>query len=242
MSFSAIMCAPAFSSSLGKRRIVFQVVFRPGGIEDVARVADRRFADLVLLGDRVHRDAHVVDPVQAVEDAEDVDAALGRLADEIFDDIVGIVLVADAVGAAQQHLQQQVRRILAHLAQTLPRVFGQEAHRDVEGRAAPAFEREQVRQRTGIGAGDAGDVDRCARGWRAATGGRRAWSCRSSARASRPRTHSANFFGPSSSSICLVPRRSRPVDEGHDRLAASALGGRARPLASGWPLTVTSAR
>jgi hypothetical protein len=88
----------------GKRRIVLEVVFRAGGIQNVAGIADRRLADPVLLGDRVHRDAHVLDPVQAVEDAEDVDAALGRLADEVFDDIIRIVLVADAIGPAEQHL------------------------------------------------------------------------------------------------------------------------------------------
>ena len=81
-----------------------------------------------------------------------------RLADEILDHIVGIVGVADAVGAAQQHLQQDVRRALADQGQPLPRVFGQEPHGDVEGRPAPAFEREQLRQGAGIGAGDPGDV------------------------------------------------------------------------------------
>src|SRR3546814_4377288 len=54
-------------------------------------------------------------------------SAFGGLADEIFHDIVGIVLVADAVRTAQQHLQQQVRRSFPHQRQPLPRVFGQEA-------------------------------------------------------------------------------------------------------------------
>ena len=158
MSFSAMIWAPAFSSSTGKIGVVFQIVFRPGRIEDIAGIADRRLAELVLLGNGIHRDAHVLDPVQAIEDAEEIDAASGRLADEIFDDIVGIVGVADAVGAAQQHLQQKVRGALADQRQALPRILGQKAHGDVECRAAPAFERQKVRQRMRIGVGNAGDV------------------------------------------------------------------------------------
>jgi len=142
----------------GERCVIFQVVFRPGGIEDIAGIADRRLAELVLLGDRVHRDAHVLHPVEAVEHTEEVDAASRSLADEVLHHVVGIVLVADAVGAAQQHLQKQVRCALADQRETLPRVFGEEAHGDVEGRTAPAFERQQVGQSAGIGAGGACDV------------------------------------------------------------------------------------
>ena len=74
-----------------------------------------------------------------------------RLAHEEAHDVVGIVRVADAVGAAQKHLQEEVRRALADRGEPLPRVLGQEAHGDVEGRAAPAFEREKLRQRRRIG-------------------------------------------------------------------------------------------
>ena len=68
---------------LGQRDIVFEVVFGARRIEDVAGVADRRFAELVLGAHRVHRDAHVLDPVEAVEHAEQVDAAGRRLRDEM---------------------------------------------------------------------------------------------------------------------------------------------------------------
>ena len=163
---------------LGQRDVVFQVVLGAGGVEDIAGVADRRFAELVLGAHRVHRDPHVVDPVEAVEDAEQVDAAGRRLRDEMADHIVGIVRVADAVGAAQQHLQQKVRRRLADQRQPLPRILRQEAHGHVEGRAAPAFERQQLRQRARVGRRRCGRCRTCACGWRAATGGRRAWSCR----------------------------------------------------------------
>ena len=38
--------------------------------------------------------------------------------------------------------------------------FGKKTHGDVEGRPAPAFEREYLRQGAGIGAGDAGNIMR----------------------------------------------------------------------------------
>ena len=206
-----------FLQLIGQRDIVFEVVFRPGGIEDIAGIADRRFADLVFLRNRIHRDAHIVDPVEAVEDAEDVDAAPGRLADEVRDDIVRIVRVADAIGAAQKHLQQQVRRILAHQGQTLPRILGQEAHGDVEGRAAPAFEREELRQRAGIGSGDAGDVI----GAHASREQRLVAVAHRRVGHQHPRSGHASsrriFFGPSSSSICLVPAAMSPLHEGTTR-------------------------
>ena len=62
------------------------------------------------------------------------------------DDVVGIVRVADRVRAAQEHLETDVRHALAQQAQALPRIFAEEAHRRVEGRAAPHFQREQLRR------------------------------------------------------------------------------------------------
>ena len=128
-----------------ERDVVLQVVLRLARIGEVAGVADRRLAQLARLAHGVDRDAHVLDPVQRVEDAEQVDAGARRLLDEVAHDVVGIVRVADRVRRAQQHLQQQVRHRRAQLVQPLPRTFLQEAHRHVEGRAAPAFDREQVR-------------------------------------------------------------------------------------------------
>ena len=143
---------------LGERDIVFEAVFGAVRIEDVAGVADRALAELARVAHRVHRDAHVLDPVEAVEDAKEIDAALGRLGDEVADGVVGIVGVADGVRAAQQHLQEDVRHFLADAGETLPRILGEEAHGDVEGRAAPAFEREEAGKGLGIGAGDRDQV------------------------------------------------------------------------------------
>ncbi|MNZ88927.1 hypothetical protein D3C78_1078290 [compost metagenome] len=60
----------------GKARIIFEIIFRTRRIQQIAGVADGRFAELVLLGNRIHRNAHILHPVQAVEDAEKINPAL----------------------------------------------------------------------------------------------------------------------------------------------------------------------
>ncbi len=115
------------------------------GIENIAGIADRALGELACLANGIDRDTHVLDPVEAIENTKEINA-VGGPAHEIFHHIVGIIGVADAIGAAQQHLGQKVWRPLAHERETLPRIFGQKPHRNVEGRAAPAFEREQLRQ------------------------------------------------------------------------------------------------
>ena len=125
-------------------------------VEDVARVADRRLADRVRALHRFHADAEIRQIIQRVEDAEDVHAARGRVLHEAGDDVVGIIRVADGVGAAEQHLETDVRHARAELPEALPRILVEEAHRGVEGRAAPHLEREQARRvmRDGAGAGE----------------------------------------------------------------------------------------
>ncbi len=126
--------------------VVLEVVLGAHRVEDVAGVADRRLGNLARLADRVDRDAHVLHPVQAVEDAEHVHAGLGRLLHEEAHDVVRVVGVTDAVGRAQQHLLHQVGHGRRQVGEPLPRVLVQEAHRDVEGRPAPGLDREQLRQ------------------------------------------------------------------------------------------------
>ena len=58
---------------------------------------------------------------------------------EVLHHVVGIVLVAQDVLAAEQHLQLGVGQALAQLAQALPGVFVQKAQAGVEGGAAPAL-------------------------------------------------------------------------------------------------------
>jgi hypothetical protein len=120
---------------LGLRHERVDGVHRAGGVGDGA---------LGVLAGGFHRfDGHaqVTHVVHGVEDAEHVDAVDRGLGDEGFDHVVAVVAVAQQVLAAQEHLQAGVGQRGAQLAQALPRVFFQEAHAGVEGRAAPDFQR-----------------------------------------------------------------------------------------------------
>ena len=84
-------------------------------------------------------DLEVGDVVESVENADDVDAVADGGADKAADDIVAVVLVAQDVLAAEQHLQLGVGHGSTDLAQALPRILIQEAQAHVERGAAPAF-------------------------------------------------------------------------------------------------------
>ena len=94
----------------------------------------------VLLGglDGLLQVAHVV---QSVENTDDVNAVFDGLAAESVHHVVGVVLVAQNVLAAEEHLQLGVGQSGLQLAQTLPGIFVQETHAAVEGSAAPALQR-----------------------------------------------------------------------------------------------------
>ena len=82
--------------------------------------------------------AHVV---ESVENADDVDAVFDGLAAEGVHHVVGVVLVAQNVLAAEEHLQLGVRQVGAQLTQPLPRILVQKAQAGVERGAAPALKR-----------------------------------------------------------------------------------------------------
>ena len=94
-----------------------------------------------VLLDALDRRLEVARIVQRVEHAEDVHAVLARQRREALDDVVWIVLVAKDVLAAEEHLKRRLLADLLDLAETLPRILAEEAHADVERRAAPALER-----------------------------------------------------------------------------------------------------
>jgi hypothetical protein len=81
----------------GEIDIILERVLGALGVEDVTGVAHGSLADGAVLAHRLHGDRHPLGPVQRVEDAEDVDAALGRLLDKLLDDVVRIIGVADGV-------------------------------------------------------------------------------------------------------------------------------------------------
>ena len=135
---------------LGHLHVVLQVVLGARTVEEVAGVADGGFADGAGFNHRIHRHAHVVDAVERVEHAEDIDAVLGRLLHKVFDDVVSVVGVTDRIGRTQQHLDRDIGDGCAQHGEAFPGIFLEEAHGDVEGRAAPAFQREKLRRQTGV--------------------------------------------------------------------------------------------
>ncbi len=108
---------------LGQIDVIFKVVFGAVRIENIACIADGCFAELILFQNSIHRHAHVFNPVEAVEHAEDIHAATCSFTHEVLHHIVRVRLVANAIGAAQQHLQQDIRCTFAHHCQTFPWVF-----------------------------------------------------------------------------------------------------------------------
>ena len=144
---------------LGKIDIVSERILGARRVENIAGVADRALGEFSLLHHRVDGDAHVVDPVQTIEDAEQIHAATRRAPNEEANDIVGIVGIANPVRSTQQHLRQYVRRLFANKREPLPGILVQEAHGDVESRPAPAFQREEFWQSRRIGRSGARDVE-----------------------------------------------------------------------------------
>ena len=169
---------------LGEVDVVLERVFVALGVEDVARVADRGFEQLAGLEHGLHGRLHARYPVERVKDAEDVDARLGALLDEGVHEVIRIARIADEVRAAQEHLEGDVRYLLAQHDEALPGGLVEEAIGRVEGRAAPHLEGEAVGEdvRRALGALD--HVAGCACGWRAGSGARRASWCRSRAASS----------------------------------------------------------
>ena len=89
----------------------------------------------------VYRHFNIPQVVEGIKDTDDVDAALHALADEGTNNIIGIMLIAQQVLAAEQHLQLGVLHMLADGAQALPGILVQIAQTAVKGGAAPALQR-----------------------------------------------------------------------------------------------------
>ena len=100
-------------------------------------VAQRRLAPAAVLLGVLDGGLQVAGVVQSVEDADDVDAVLDGLAAEGFHHVVGVVLVAQDVLAAEEHLQLRLGQGLAELTEPLPGILVQVPEAGVEGGAAP---------------------------------------------------------------------------------------------------------
>jgi len=140
-------------------------------------VADGAVGDAAVALDVADGRLHVVDVVQGVEDAHDVDARAHGIAAEALDNRVGVGVVAEQVASARQGGE------LGHradggldLLQALPGVLVEEAHHRVGDGAAPDLHGVKPRPFiTGAGGGPPGPGS-CA--WRTATAARRGASGR----------------------------------------------------------------
>ena len=116
--------------------ILFYSVHRALGVADTAG------SDGVL-GCILHRCVEcgftVPEIVQRIEDTDDVNSVFNGKLDELFYHVIMIVLIAQQILAAQQHLELVVRQIFPQLPQALPRIFVQIAQAGVKCCTAPAF-------------------------------------------------------------------------------------------------------
>ena len=74
---------------LGDADIIVERIFGAIGIENVARVADRALGELAGLAHGIDRDTHVLDPVEAIENAEEIDARWRRGCTKYFTTLSG---------------------------------------------------------------------------------------------------------------------------------------------------------
>src|SRR5882762_2697481 len=135
---------PELFQLLGHGDVIFERIFWAARVENVAGVANGRFADRASFEHSINGHAHVFDGVERIENAKDVDALSVRFAHEFFDYIIGIGRIANSVCAAEEHLETDIRYAAAQLAEALPRIFVQKAKRSVKGGAAPHFQAEKI--------------------------------------------------------------------------------------------------
>ena len=135
---------PPLFQLLGHIDIILQGVLVPFRVQNVAGVADGGLADLVLLEDLVHGHFHAGDPVEGVEDAENVNAGAGRLPDEFPDEVVWVVGVAHGVGPPEEHLEGNIGDLFSQLLESVPGGLVEEPIGHIEGSAAPQLQGEAV--------------------------------------------------------------------------------------------------
>ena len=114
---------------------IILVVYGADGIADCG-LADS--AILFRVFDRCFKVAHIV---ERIENTDYINAVFNRLPAELLHNVIRIMLIAQNVLAAEEHLQLCVRQCLAQFAQAVPWVFVQEAKAAVKRCAAPAFQR-----------------------------------------------------------------------------------------------------
>ena len=113
---------------------------RLDGVHGRLRIAYRARHLGAALQSLFGRDLDVGEVVQRVKDADDVDAVLHGLGDEHLHYLVGIVMIAEKILPAKEHLQLALRHGGTDLTEPLPRILVEIAKAAVEHRAAPALD------------------------------------------------------------------------------------------------------
>mmetsp|Transcript_18872 Transcript_18872/g.54649 ORF Transcript_18872/g.54649 Transcript_18872/m.54649 type:complete len:333 (-) Transcript_18872:914-1912(-) len=130
----------------GEIDVIFEIVLALGGVGDISRVADGALDESTGGTGGVDSELEIVEIIERIKDAEDVDSGFGRLLAEFVHDIVGIVGISHRVGATEQHLEGHVRHLFPQFLQSLPRTFVQESHGHVERRSSPHLHAEHLGQ------------------------------------------------------------------------------------------------
>ena len=109
-------------------------------VDRTERVADAALCVAAGLDALVHCGFDVAQVVERVEDADDVHAVFDALAHEAAHGVIRIMMVAEQILTAQQHLQLGVFQMGFDIAEPLPRVLVEIAQAAVECCAAPALD------------------------------------------------------------------------------------------------------
>ena len=100
--------------------IVIQCVFLLVRIRNIACIAECTFDNLACLQCFFDWHLHILNPVQGVENSENIDAGFGGNINKVLNHIVRIVAVANSIGCTQQHLEHGVRHSFTENFKTLP--------------------------------------------------------------------------------------------------------------------------
>ena len=84
------------------------------------------------------RHFQVANVVERIEDTEDADTACRGFLNELFYNIVGIMIIAEQVLTAQEHLDRGLE-VLLQSVQTFPRIFIKETQARIKCCSAPSF-------------------------------------------------------------------------------------------------------
>ena len=113
------------------------VSFYVGGAD---RVADSRLNVAAFFNCSLDSCFKVSLIVERVKNSDDVDTVCYGFLNEVFNNVVCVVAVAENILTAEKHLKLCIFYLVTDLAKSFPRVFVQETEAGVESSAAPCFD------------------------------------------------------------------------------------------------------